>query len=1258
LVYLNSQIVVSNQDDDIIATLKPADFDYGSHVPGCMEGTRRDILTKIDNWVNDLKASNILWIKGYPGVGKSAISTTLVEKGRSAKYIISSFFFRREQANVMTTSALWRTVAHDLACHHPIIRKHLVTALVKNNALPATSNIDELFYQLIYLPLTSTEEMQEPVLVVVDALDECGGLENWHSAHRRGLMRTLKAWSNLPSRFKLVVTSRAEHDIEELFSTTIHQPLEIFAGQKVNSESTEDIRAFIKHELVQIVARYSSLPSGWPGEETIDKLTEQTAGLFIWIKTFLALLKRGEPQRTLRQLLSRNTGGITSLYAWVLRTSFPDPSTEDIEDFQSVLGAIIFVKYPLGITSLTSLLAMDSTSMEYIYKGLYSVLDCNDTVRIHHQSFVDFLVNPKECPEPFHIDRERANRRLTEACLRMMRQNLRFNICDLKSSYVRNNEVPNLEARAKGCIPTDLSYVSCCWADHLVETGFENKTHVAVEYFMDHQFLFWLETLSLLKRVNIGSSMLRSLVSWLRKTGQSDALAVDMQKFISAFASVISQSVPHIYLSALPFAPRNLHVSSKYIALYPQTLAIRHGELMNWPAIQNVFSGHSVAVNSVSFSRDGRHIVSGSNDRTIRVWDAETGATVTGPLEGHTGSVNSVSFSPDGRRIVSGSWDKTIFVWDAETGETLAGPLIGHTDRVNFVSFSPDGRRIVSGSYDNTVRVWDAETGEMVTGRMKGHTNWVNSVAFSPDGTRIVSGSSDKTIRVWNAETGKTMVGPMEGHTHQVNSVCFSPDGKSIVSGSGDMTIRVWDAKTGEMMIGPMKGHTEWVNSVAFSLDGTHIVSGSGDCTIRVWDVETGETIKGPMEGHTHWVKSVSFSPDGRRIVSGSSDHTIRVWDVDTSEEATVTLGGHTNWVNSVSFSPDGRSIVSGSGDMTIRVWDVKTGKMMTGPMKGHVDSVSSVAFSPDGTRVVSGSIDRTIRVWDAETGETMVGPMEGHTDRVSSVAFSPDGRQVVSGSYDTTVRIWNAETGETVAGPLKGHTDWVKSVSFSPDGVRIVSGSGDHTIRVWDAKTGEAVIKPLEGHTKSVFSVSFSPDGRRVVSGSYDTTIRIWNLETGETMIGPLKGHVETVCSVSFSPDGRSIVSGSYDKTILVWDAETGEMVTRHLEGHTGPVMSASFSPNGRELVSGSHDQTVRVWDVEMRETVHALSVFQERPWADDGWILGPNSELLFWVPPELRPKLCPLRNKLVLGGHATHLDLKHFVHGDAWTHCKDRSA
>ena len=265
-------------------------------------------------------------------------------------------------------------------------------------------------------------------------------------------------------------------------------------------------------------------------------------------------------------------------------------------------------------------------------------------------------------------------------------------------------------------------------------------------------------------------------------------------KFVTAFASVISQSAPHLYLSALPFAPESCKLSKRYLPEFPRLLRMKTGKLMTWPAIQNVLLGHTDWVWSVAFSSDGKRIVSGSRDCTIRVWNADSGEVISGPFEGHTEWVSSVAFSPDGKHIVSGSGDDTIYVWDADSGEVISGPLKSHTSMVSSVAFSPDGKRIVSGSYDHTIRVWNADSGEVISGPLEGHTDWVSSVAFSPDGKRIVSGSEERTIRMWNADSGKIISGPSEGHSF---------------SGSSPTTLRLLDSETPSVGLCPFVGQDD-----------------------------------------------------------------------------------------------------------------------------------------------------------------------------------------------------------------------------------------------------------------------------------------------------------------------------------------------------------------------------------------------------------------------------------------------------------------
>ena len=137
-------------------------------------------------------------------------------------------------------------------------------------------------------------------------------------------------------------------------------------------------------------------------------------------------------------------------------------------------------------------------------------------------------------------------------------------------------------------------------------------------------------------------------------------------------------------------------------------------------------------------------------DKTIRIWDTERGKQIGAALKGHTGTVRSVAISRDGKKIVSGSDDKTIIIWDTETGKQIGKPLEGHTGGVTSVAISQDGKKIASGSFDNTIRIWDAETCEQIGEPLEGHTERVYSVVFFDNDKKVVSGNEDGTIRIWD----------------------------------------------------------------------------------------------------------------------------------------------------------------------------------------------------------------------------------------------------------------------------------------------------------------------------------------------------------------------------------------------------------------------------------------------------------------------------------------------------------------------------
>ncbi|KAJ8690991.1 hypothetical protein PTI98_010607 [Pleurotus ostreatus] len=1045
-------IVTKIEDNLFVNSLPHADDAGLDPSKSCADGTREAILTHIQKWVILPGAQRALLLYGVAGKGKSAIIHTVsralgnVEKQQSSLANVSFFAFNRSVAN-RSIDKLLLTWAWGLASRDPHYLRYLRTLDMEH---VKGSLLDNQVKALLIEGLKHADS-HRPIVFVIDALDEC--LESRPLLNL--LDKIISSSSDLPQNCRFLFTCRPNADILAKLNCTSH-----IVQISLDDEqwlTVEDIRIFVHEKL----GDWSDVVN------LVNRVTDVAEGLFQCAALLCAELMGPQVsrERLIRKLEVGDFNTLYGTYEQVLE-AYIDPQNElRLKAFKHLMASIFLVRSPQHRDTLLPLAAAtlsrerqsasvpcgrwsalqsgeERSALESILPSLGSLLsgstfDANEVpVLPLHTSFRDFLVEPVKVPKgpDFSVDiGPRHQELLALACLDITNAQLRFNMCGFDTSYALNSEINGFQERAEKLDP-ELKYACRCAAYHLDKSlgnlneqvtptdtqksraGELNHLRIALSFFLKKRFLYWLEIHSYMKSWQDGpGGMLPCFQNWasLHSPGELVSILADFIKFEKRFRNGYMLSAPQLYYSGLTFSPEASKVRQLYEDQFCIPITVTNGHEKLWPPTEPLVIHAQGWVTSVAFSPSGTKIVSGSYDKTIRIWDAATGQQVGDALTGHEDCVTSVAFSPDGAQIASGSYDKTIRIWDAAKGQQVGDALTGHEHWVNSVAFSPDGAQIVSGSSDETIRIWDAATGQQVGDALTGHEHWVNSVAFSPDGAQIVSGSSDETIRIWDAATGQQVGDALTGHEHGVNSVAFSPDGTKIVSGSSDETIRIWDAATGQQVGDALTGHEHGVNSVAFSPDGTKIVSGSSDETIRIWDAATGQQVGDALTGHEDCVTSVAFSPDGAQIASGSYDKTIRIWDAAKGQQVGDALTGHEHWVNSVAFSPDGTKIVSGSWDATIRIWDAATGQQVGNALTGHEDCVTSVAFSPDGTKIVSGSDDKTIRIWDAAKGQQVGDALTRHEALVTSVASSPDGAQIVSGSDDATIRIWDAATGQ-----------------------------------------------------------------------------------------------------------------------------------------------------------------------------------------------------------------------------------------------------
>lgn len=587
------------------------------------------------------------------------------------------------------------------------------------------------------------------------------------------------------------------------------------------------------------------------------------------------------------------------------------------------------------------------------------------------------------------------------------------------------------------------------------------------------------------------------------------------------------------------------------------------------PKIVNQMSGHIAYVASIDWAPDSRALAF-AHQSYIFLLDTLTKEYIQ-VLGGHTAGITSINFSSDGKLLASGGADKTIRIWDVETGRTLKVFETG-LDIVS-MALQPKGELLALTSSDKKIQIWNVSTGEKeerldyCAAPIRPGRERDCILKFSPDGHMLAWTDTDYDLLIWDIETG-TKIFNCDRDPVPVLAIAFSPDSRSLAiyrlsEGFNfiSMDIGTWQEKPIQRLyLDEYDG--EEVTHMTYSPDGTMLACGGifWGSSAAVFNPETGEAFKDfGMDGYARLGLSVVFSPNGKTLAVGLDGHQIELLDMKTGETRYMPIG-HLDSIQSMTLSTDGKLFSSKRWhevyDQELILWDMETGDQQT------IATGEVIGIDAHGNAL--------ILKWTHEKS-IEVEYVDGHENlRMVTMKFSEHGSVALSNSgkliawqEDRVVKIFDLDLGEIIEEiDVRG-----KFMQFSPDDTCLVL-EGKEYINFWDIKSNK-LVKTFDCCQRNRMALAFSPDGKLMASGSYEATIKVWDVATSKELY-TFEQHTSCVSAVVFSPDSKFLVSGSYDQSVRFWDMKTGEEVCC-LTGHSSTVQSILFTPDGQQLIVGT---------------------------------------------------------------------------------------